>query len=109
MDANPLQRLMNDAVAAGANDVSLRRHRGAAAEVWPTESEAAALCGSLVRTSSSERARFRAELGHRQRVVLGRFGVRSATVALRERSPARLRIGLIAVARLSSRMPTRGI
>jgi hypothetical protein len=89
---------MNDAAAAGAHDVSLRRHTGAATEVWPTESEVAALCGSLVGTSISERARFRAELGHRQRVVLGRFGVRSTTVALRERSPARLRVGLIAIA-----------
>jgi hypothetical protein len=98
MDANPLHRLMNDAAAAVAHDVSSRRHTGAATEVWSAESEVAALCASLAGTSSSQRAQFRAELGHRQRVVLGRFGVRSAAVAVRENSPARLRVGLIAIA-----------
>jgi hypothetical protein len=91
MDANPLERLMNDAAAAVARDVSLRRHTAAATEVWPTEGEVTALCASLAGTSSAQRARFREELRHRQRVVLGRFGARSATIALRERSPARLR------------------
>jgi hypothetical protein len=98
MDANPLDRLMNDAAAAVARDVSSRRHTGAATEVWPTEREVAALCASLAGTSDAQRARFREQLRHRQRIVLGRFGVRSATVALRERSPARLRAGLIAIA-----------
>jgi hypothetical protein len=98
MDGNPLHGLMNDAAAAVAHDVSSSRHSAAAAEVWPTGSEVAALCASLVGTSGSQRARFRAELGNRQRVVLGRFGVRSAAVALRERSAVRLRVGLIAIA-----------
>jgi hypothetical protein len=89
---------MNDAAAAVSHDVALRRHTAAATEVWPSENEVAALCVSLAGTSSSQRARFRAELRHRQRAVLGRFGVRSATVALRESSPARLRVGLIAIA-----------
>ena len=109
MDANPLHGLMADAAAAVAHDVPLRRHTGAATEVWPTESEVAALCASLANTSSSQRARFRAELGHRQRVVLGRFGVRSAAVAARESSSARLRVGLIAIALEETSVDTRDL
>lgn len=98
MDANPLHQLMDHAAAAVAHDISLRRRSGAAAEVWPTDREAVALCASLSATSATQRERFRAGLRNRQRAVLGRYGFRAATVALRQRSPALLRTGLIAIA-----------
>jgi hypothetical protein len=95
MDVRPLPGLLDTAATAVVHDISVRGYTRAH---WPTEQEVAALCGSLADTSSAERSLFRAELRHRQRVALGRFGVRCATVALRERSPALLRIGLITIA-----------
>lgn len=91
----PLPGLLDTAAAAVVHEISVR---GYARALWPTEHEVAALCGSLAGTSGAERVRFRAELRDRQRVALGRFGVRCANVALRERSAATLRTGLIAIA-----------
>jgi hypothetical protein len=95
MDVRPLPGLLDMAAAAVVHDFSVR---GDTRAHWPTEQEVAALRGSLAGTSSVERARFRAELRDRQQVALGRFGVRCAAVALREHSPALLRIGLITIA-----------
>ncbi|WP_132121918.1 hypothetical protein [Actinocrispum wychmicini] len=98
MAADPLRRLIDKAAAAVAHDIPFRRRTGTATEVWPTANEVAVSCASLAVTSTAERGRFRAELRDRQRAVLGRYGFRSATIALRERVPERLLIGLIAVA-----------
>jgi hypothetical protein len=95
MDVRPLPGLLDMAAAAVVHDLSVR---GDTRAHWPTEHEVAALCESLAGTSSVERVRFRAELRDRRQVALGRFGVRCAAVALRENSPALLRIGLITIA-----------
>jgi hypothetical protein len=95
MEVRPLPGLLDTASAAVVHDISVRGYTRA---LWPSEPEVTELCGSLADTSVAERERFRGELRTRQRRALGRFGVRCATVALRERSPAFLRAGLIAIA-----------
>lgn len=95
---NPLDRLLAEASAAMRHRTSLRRKAGKNGGARPTERSAADLCASLASTRMDQRDAFRTGLTDRQRVVLGQYGHQSAAVALRERWPERLRIGLIAIA-----------
>src|ERR671931_2611393 len=78
--------------------ISLRRYDvdvGAAAV--PTDGQVARICADLQKASPFHREVFLSALTDRQRAILGRYGVRAATLALRERSIPRLRSGLIAL------------
>jgi hypothetical protein len=93
-----LERLLTEAQAAMQHEVSSRRKAVPGDGAWPAEEGVADLCVQLPRTKPDQRDAFRARLISRQRVVLGQYGVESARRALRERSRARLRLGLIAIA-----------
>jgi hypothetical protein len=98
-DRSPaLARLLTEAQAAMQHDVSSRRKALPGDGSWPTEAEVTDLLVQLARTKPDQRDAFRNRLQRRQRVVLAHYGVESAGVALGERSRARLRLGLIALA-----------
>jgi hypothetical protein len=104
---NPLDRLLIEATAAVQHEIASRRGTGAG--VWPAERGAADLRVLLAGTNPANRDTFRAGLTDRQRTVLGRFGARSSVVALRERSPERLRVGLIAKALADTNLDPRDL
>jgi hypothetical protein len=91
--------LESAAEAASVLDaISLRRydvHVGAVAS--PTDGQVARLCADLQEASPFHREVFLSALTDRQRTIVGRYGVRAATLALREHSIPRLRSGLIAL------------
>jgi hypothetical protein len=63
-----------------------------------TDDQITRMCGVLAAASAEQRASFRASLSAHEATVLGRYGRRAATLAVRERSPERLRSGLVAEA-----------
>ena len=63
-----------------------------------TDDQIARVCGMLAAATAEQRASFRASLTQHERTVLGRYGHRAATLAVREQSPDRLRSGLVATA-----------
>jgi hypothetical protein len=78
--------------------ISLRRYDidvGAAAT--PTDSQVARICADLQEASPLHRGVFLSALTDHQRSIIGRYGMRAATLALRERSMPRLRCGLVAL------------
>ena len=88
----------NEALAL-LDEVSLRRYpvmvEGAAIRA---DGLAARVCALYEEGSAPQRALLGGILTTRQRNVIGRYGRRGATLALRERSAARLRSGLLAEA-----------
>jgi hypothetical protein len=78
--------------------ISLRRYDvdvGAAATL--TDSQVARICADLQKAAPVHREVFLSALTDRQRTIIGRYGMRAATLALREGSIPRLRSGLVAL------------
>jgi hypothetical protein len=78
--------------------ISLRRYDVAVdAAATHTDSQVARICADLQKASPVHREVLLSALTDRQRTIIGRYGVRAATLALRERSIPRLRSGLVAL------------
>jgi hypothetical protein len=80
-----------DAISLGRYDTDV----GAAATT--IDSQVAGICADLHQASPVQREVLVSALTDRQRTIIGRYGMRAATLALRERSIPRLRSGLIAL------------
>jgi hypothetical protein len=78
--------------------ISLRRYDvDVDAVATHTDSQVERICADLQEASPVHRGVFLSALTDRQRTIIGRYGVRAATLALRERSIPRLRSGLVAL------------
>ncbi|MCW2914190.1 MAG: hypothetical protein JWN52_2258 [Actinomycetia bacterium] len=96
MDDEDLLNLSIEA-AALVDFVSLQ-HYEADGEPSAIDHQISGICAGLSEATPEQREFFRSSLNRRQRTVLARYGHRTATQALHERSGDLLRGGLIAIA-----------
>lgn len=96
MDDDAFLDAVDEALAL-LGEVSLRRFPAmVAAAAIRADGRAARVCALYEAGSAGQRALLGGILTTRERDVIGRYGRRAATLALRERSAARLRSGLLA-------------
>jgi hypothetical protein len=94
--ASALDRLLAEARAVRQYEVFSGRTTRPGDGWWPSEEDAAELCGLLAETTMDQREAFRRGLTGQQCRILVEYGAEAVLWAARERSRARLRLALIA-------------